>query len=152
MGQNLDKQDKKLNCYHSHHIVPKCKNSFNGPDMPWNCILLTLEDHKLAHLLLFEVFGSHYDLCAYHRLKNQTVEGNKALQKANIEYMRENKLGCFNSEQQAKNGRTKKINRVSSPRLDSTQAALKYGSIWDSEFNNSEVIFPPNCPMKVKIL
>lgn len=40
-------------CYERHHILPKC---LGGPDLPENTVLLTPEEHFLAHQLLVKVY------------------------------------------------------------------------------------------------
>ena len=60
---------------HKHHIIPK---HMGGDDSPENLIELTVEEHSLAHLKLYEQFGKIEDLCAYYMLsgKNKDPEFN----------------------------------------------------------------------------
>lgn len=49
----LKKSDPNYVYYEEHHIIPKC---MNGSDDPDNLVLLTAEEHWIAHLLLFKMF------------------------------------------------------------------------------------------------
>ena len=40
----------------NHHIIPR---SFGGTDEPWNLVRLTLREHRLAHLLLWKIYGEN---------------------------------------------------------------------------------------------
>lgn len=51
--------------FHNHHIVPKHMGGSNDSS---NLILLTVEDHALAHKELFESFGKIQDYTAYRLL------------------------------------------------------------------------------------
>jgi len=53
---DLDQQKTQL-----HHIIPTHQS---GPDLQWNLIRLTIEEHAQAHDLLFENYQHHYDLGA----------------------------------------------------------------------------------------
>ena len=45
--------------YESHHIIPKC---MNGSDEPDNLVLLTPEEHYLAHQLLVKIYPNNTNL------------------------------------------------------------------------------------------
>ena len=47
---------------HKHHIVPK---HAGGTDDPSNLVLLTIEEHAMAHKKLFELYGRWQDEVAY---------------------------------------------------------------------------------------
>jgi hypothetical protein len=57
---------KKLK--HKHHIIPK---HAGGSDDPSNIVLLTPEEHALAHKKLYEEFGRFQDLLAWKALSGQ---------------------------------------------------------------------------------
>lgn len=46
------KSNPKYVYYESHHIIPKCMNGSNDPE---NLVLLTPEEHWIAHLLLVKI-------------------------------------------------------------------------------------------------
>ena len=46
-----------------HHIIPLANHG--GPDTEENCILLTREEHIIAHRIIAEVTGNPSDLRAY---------------------------------------------------------------------------------------
>lgn len=54
--------------YHWHHIVPR---HMGGSNLPENLIQLTIEEHALAHLDLYEKYGKKEDLWAYQLLSKQ---------------------------------------------------------------------------------
>ena len=50
---------------HIHHIVPKHMGGTNDPS---NLIELTVEDHAIAHFVLWKIYKKWQDLCAYRVL------------------------------------------------------------------------------------
>ena len=46
--KKLKTSDENYICYHRHHIMPKC---FGGTNDDENLILLTCEEHIIAHIL-----------------------------------------------------------------------------------------------------
>lgn len=50
------------NYYESHHIVPR---SMGGPDTPTNLVLLTAEEHYMAHYYLWQIYHSPEMACAF---------------------------------------------------------------------------------------
>lgn len=56
---------------HIHHIIPR---HMGGTDDPENLIELTLAEHAMAHLKLYEEHGKRQDLWAYKLLSGQTEE------------------------------------------------------------------------------
>lgn len=57
--------------YEVHHILPP---RLGGTHEIRNLTVLHQEDHALAHLELFEVFGDPRDLCAYHMISGRNRE------------------------------------------------------------------------------
>lgn len=53
---------------HLHHIVPK---HMGGTDDPSNLIELTVEDHAIAHRVLYKLYGHWQDYCAWQGLSGQ---------------------------------------------------------------------------------
>ena len=69
---------------HRHHIVPK---HMGGSDEDWNIMELSREDHAIAHLILYKLYGFQADLRAAVLLNEQVpreglVPWNKGLTKA----------------------------------------------------------------------
>lgn len=129
--------------YELHHILP---THANGPDIPENFICLSFEDHAKAHLILYEVYGSYYDLCAYKMLKGKTIEGAEALRQANIEKNRKEKKGRFNSVTQAECGRKNKgVVKKPHAKLLTVAAALQHGMLWQHEDGTIVEISPGQC-------
>lgn len=56
---------------HIHHIIPR---HMGGTDDPENLIELTLAEHAMAHLKLYEEHGKRQDLWAYKFLSGRTEE------------------------------------------------------------------------------
>ena len=88
-----------------HHIYPKhtykiYKDHTPLTDIndPSNLVICTLEDHCQAHKIRFGMYKDFYDQSAYYFLRNNTVEGNKACNKAIADKHRQNKTGFFNLE------------------------------------------------------
>lgn len=57
-----------------HHIIPRC---IGGKDEENNCILLTFEEHCLAHYLIQNIFDYNRLKGAYIAMKNDFVRLNK---------------------------------------------------------------------------
>ncbi len=57
-----------------HHILPVHQG---GTDSVDNLVALTKEEHKRAHLELYEKTGSVRDLCAYHMIGNNFTDAHK---------------------------------------------------------------------------
>ena len=53
---------------HKHHIIPK---HAGGTDDPSNLVLLTVEDHAIAHKVLYGLYGRWQDKLAYEGLLKQ---------------------------------------------------------------------------------
>lgn len=53
--------EKQGECYERHHVVPRC---LSGGDEPQNLVLLTPEEHYLAHQLLTKIHPGHKGLIA----------------------------------------------------------------------------------------
>lgn len=51
--------------YEVHHILPR---RLGGTDDIANLAMLSLDEHKAAHLTLFELYGDFRDLCAHHMI------------------------------------------------------------------------------------
>lgn len=54
--------------YHRHHVVPKHMGGSNDPD---NIVLVTVEEHALAHKRLYEEHGHWQDYIAWKSLSGQ---------------------------------------------------------------------------------
>lgn len=57
-----------MTIYHWHHIVPKHMGGTNDPS---NLACLTVEEHAIAHKLLFEEYGKKEDYIAWKSLSEQ---------------------------------------------------------------------------------
>lgn len=58
-----------FNMKHKHHIIPR---HMGGTDDSSNIIELTVEEHALAHLKLYEQHKKNEDFVAYHMLSGQS--------------------------------------------------------------------------------
>lgn len=85
----------------SHHIIPK---HMGGPNCDWNLILLTIEEHQNAHLLLYQTYSTKEDLCMLSFRYNLTEQANALKFELAHESQRRNKNGFFCSDQQKING------------------------------------------------
>lgn len=67
-----------MNIYtHRHHIIPR---HVGGTDEESNLITLTIEEHALAHKLLYEQHGRWQDRIAWHTLSGQITSYEAAQQ------------------------------------------------------------------------
>jgi len=59
-----------MNTYntHKHHIIPKYAG---GSDDPSNIVELTVEDHAIAHLVRYRIYGNWQDLLAWNGLSGR---------------------------------------------------------------------------------
>jgi hypothetical protein len=60
---------------HVHHIVPK---HAGGTDDPSNLVELTIEDHAIAHRMLWKLYGRKEDWCAWTGLSGLDEENRRA--------------------------------------------------------------------------
>jgi hypothetical protein len=79
---------------HSHHIIPL---HMKGPNVQWNLITLTLDEHIQAHQLLYENYKKLADLGATQMLSGQLKLGSDTIRKMANEKMKNEKKGFFNS-------------------------------------------------------
>ena len=98
-----------------------------GPDKPFNLILLTVEEHITAHQLLFDAYGSFYDLGAVNMLTGLFKIGEANIRKANQEKMKKEKKGFFDKTLQAELARRPKKQRKNYARNKFIKAALRKG-------------------------
>ncbi len=56
---------------HRHHIIPR---HMGGTDDPDNIQVLTVEEHAIAHLKLYEKYGKYEDYCAYLMLSGKNKD------------------------------------------------------------------------------
>lgn len=57
---------------HRHHIIPR---HAGGTDDPSNLVYLTIEEHALAHKVLYEQYGREQDRIAWLALSKQADKG-----------------------------------------------------------------------------
>jgi len=113
-GQLRKSQYKPFSGLHEHHILPKHSG---GQDNLENLTYLTLKEHKLAHLLLWKLYGAPNDLRARKMLNgNLTPEHRKIIG----EYCRDNKIGFhgFSKEERtiwAQRGRENQLDKNGLP-------------------------------------
>ena len=60
---------------HIHHIIPK---HAGGTDDPSNLVELTIEDHAIAHRMLWKLYGRKEDWCAWTGLSGLDEENRRA--------------------------------------------------------------------------
>lgn len=76
--------------FHKHHIQPR---HAGGPDVSWNMVSLSYNDHAQAHQLLFECYGNLYDKGAYDMMKGNSLAGMALIRKENQKKMKQNQVG-----------------------------------------------------------
>lgn len=125
----LEKMTKKVKkskheIIHTHHIIPR---HYKGPNVKWNCVQLSLEDHIYAHKLLYINYGSYYDLAASNMLQGQLKKGFSFIQKQNQLNMKEKKIGFYNTVFQSELAKRPRKRRKSSSRNFFVTTALERG-------------------------
>lgn len=95
-----------------HHIIPLYAN---GPNKQWNLIKLSIEDHIMAHTLLYKIYKNKEDLLALNFRKYIDKEVYKLRCTLSHDKQRLNKSGFFCSKVQQlngqKGGKVKSINK-----------------------------------------
>lgn len=135
---------------HVHHIQPKHSN---GTDDSWNLMKLTVEEHSLAHRLLYESYNNSYDYCAWCLMNDKTAEGMDAMRKQNQLKMKDNNVGFYNSEHQRELGSRIKKKREPYSRNSYIKTALKKGFVLQSNLTGSTVLIQPGeCETLHKVL
>lgn len=112
-----------------HHIIP-CHQG--GPDSSWNLLILTIEEHAMAHQLLYENYNNLADLGASQMIRGQVKMGWATIRAMATEKMRQNKTGRFNSSLQRELGRRPKKERACYARNKYIVAALERGFTFQS--------------------
>ena len=104
---------------HIHHIIPK---HMGGTDDPSNLIELSIEEHALAHLKLYEQYGHWQDKVAYEGLSGRIGQEELLRLKQGLA----NK-GRKRTPEQIERIKEAARNRVERQRLDGTieRAAIK---------------------------
>lgn len=133
-----------------HHIIPKHES---GPDLQWNLIRLTIEEHAQAHELLFENYHHVYDLGASQMIRGQFKEGWDIIQRKTLETRRENKSDRFNSDIQRELGRRPKKQRQRYARNLYVKAALTQGfDLYNKKSESIVKIGPCECNHMVDVI
>lgn len=101
-----------------------------GPNVFWNMVVLSYEDHTTAHELLFECYGNLFDKAVWKMRSGLTSEARSNIAQANIVKARENKTGRFSSELQSKLGSLPKKPRKPFAKKECVMGALEKGMVW----------------------
>jgi hypothetical protein len=126
---------------YTHHIQPKHSN---GTNHSWNLITLTMDEHALAHKLLFESYNNYYDYCAWCMMNGKTADAMNAMRKQNQLRMKERNVGFYNSESQRELANRPKKQRQRYARNKYIKEALKRGFVLQSIKTNTVVLISPN--------
>lgn len=119
---NRSSIEKKGN--YVHHIIPR---HMGGPDVEWNYITLTLEEHIQAHSFLYENYQQLADLSAVQMLKGHIDLGTATIRKMAQDKMRKEKTGFYNSDLQRALASRPKKRRTPYARNEFIAAALARG-------------------------
>jgi hypothetical protein len=91
-GQLLKEKYGPKSGIHKHHIIPK---HMNGNDNEDNFTYLSVREHKIAHFLLWKIYGNPNDLRAMRMLgANLTPRQRQIIG----EWCRDNKIGYHNTK------------------------------------------------------
>lgn len=135
---------------HTHHIIP---SYCGGSNSAWNLIKLTIEEHGMAHQLLYENYNSIKDLGASQLIRGQVEAGWDTIRQLARETMKRKNVSFFNPEVQRELGKRPKKKRQSYARHPYILAALYKG--FDLEYKQTgEVvkITPHECDSLVCVI
>ena len=107
----------------NHHIIPEHRE---GPDKKWNFIKLSVEEHAIAHQLLYENYQYKQDLGASQIIRGQVELGFETIREIARATMKARNVSFYNSEVQRQLGSRKK-NRAPAARNSFILAALCRG-------------------------
>ena len=82
-----------------------------GSDEIWNFITLTIEEHGIAHQLLYENYKALEDLGASQMIRGQVEMGFKTIRQVARDTMKSKNVSFYNSDTQRKLGRRPKKQR-----------------------------------------
>lgn len=134
-----------MTIYHKHHIVPR---HMGGSDDPENIVLLTVEEHALAHKELYEKYGCWQDKLAWHGLSGQigkeeinqqkSREGGakgkgRLLSPETKDKIRQSSLGRIFSEESRKKMSDAKRGKKRNPRSEETKQKISQSSLGKSK-------------------
>jgi hypothetical protein len=157
---NLSEIDGKIKYFEKHHIIPK---SVGGPDLEWNIVVLTFEDHFIAHKLRYEAYGQYNPDKLFLILRtNQTAEKHQLLLRAGHATQRIKKLGFFDPVAQSARGKLggakqtqKKVAKYREKMVPAVAEAFAMHMLWIHTDKNREIstlIFFPDTLYIVKDL
>lgn len=147
LDRTFSTQEKSIQL---HHIQPL---HAKGPDVEWNLIALTLEEHAQAHKLLFDCYKNYFDKCAYCMMKGNEAEAMEAMRKQNHLNMKQNKVGFYNSKVQTELAQRPKKQRQPYARNNYVLSALQKGFVLQSKKTNSRIVFQPSeCESLVAVI
>jgi hypothetical protein len=127
----------------THHIIPKYAFGNTPEDIAYkdsedNLIKLSLQDHRKAHELLYEIFHNKQDLGAIKMLSGDLVESRRIWRQLGAEathrIQKEQNKTFFNSEFQ------KEMSRRSLDRPDALKIRSKGGKVGGTNRNLDRVI------------
>lgn len=93
---------------HIHHIIPK---HASGSDDPSNLVELTVEDHAIAHKVLFWFWKREEDKIAWLALSGQ-IDKEEATRMAASAWCKKNNLGKKHSDQTKQRMSDSHLNRI----------------------------------------
>ena len=97
-----EKKSKEPFVTEVHHIFPK---SIGGPELPWNEIYLSIEDHTEAHALRAEVYGQTPDVLAVRMRLSQSAEARRIFLQKSIDTRRVLGITVFDPGFQSRAGK-----------------------------------------------
>lgn len=125
--KSLVKKHPAGTLFEKHHIQPF---HMGGVDKPWNTIVLSYEDHGVAHKLLYELYGVPYDKAVSKLRLDISPNARSLISKANVERARQEGTGRFSSALQRELGQRPKKARKPTTRKEGSTAALSKGMVW----------------------
>lgn len=124
----------------NHHIIPEHRK---GPDKRWNFITLSVEEHAMAHQLLYENYNYKDDLGASQMIRGQIEAGFETIREIARATMKEKNVSFYNREVQRELGSRKK-KRAPAARNIYILAALSKGFGLQHTTSGEMVYIEPN--------
>ena len=130
-----------------HHIFPK---SIDGPELSWNEMYLSVEDHTEAHAIRAEVYEQTSDILAVRMRLSKSAESRRKFLQKSIDTRRINKITVFDPGFQSQAGKIggstfseKNSLKWADKMNQSSKNAFTSTMVW--KHRSGEILtFPPN--------
>ena len=149
--EKLFRKDSLLNglSIHDHHIIP---SHMGGPDQPWNSILLTVEEHAEAHMLLYRNYACSQDLGASQMLNGQVTLGRQTIRRLATQTMIERNVSFYNRDVQRELGSRPKNRQPKARNIYVVSSLQKGFTLKHAQTGNVFTVQPNECSSLVYVM